>query len=563
MNGSQRQIKHLASLAIRYNVGKYKNDNSVNFLYFILRKAELGIQITDLEFQWLADNSLYSAIGALRDAQKFRIKEQKRIEAQFSELRVKYRIPENLELPLSSPIYSILWKLDTESKIQDTELKLLNKSGCTETVTLIPDILNFSKLKIKYKATQYLNQFPEDPLYPILQKLDLKEQLSDVEANWLLKCELDTTLEIYWQQDKEKQAEIEFSELKSKYQLSSHQDTSISSPLYSVLKKLKAKQELEDSECKWLDEQNLTRLIEIERVRKQKRIFTQLKSKYKANQSKNLDISSHLFTVLEKIEIDRVSEADIQWLTREKLTETVKIARQIHFKTLKNKYQILDPKLPMNPFYEIMLKLEREERLDPKQIVQLIIEDRLSSNGKIATAHYRLEAIFYEREYQRTANKWNLPSASSNWRKANQPKKALEITNKIDWNQVKELKLKSALLVTRGGAFRDLDRLNDAETCAKQAMECQPNTHQPYTLMGAICYDRHELLKGDKWFDMAVERGAKLENIDDEIKKIVRMTKDKDKRQEVVKHLLRKDPKRYAWAKSYLKQDAKTEPLTI
>ncbi|MDY6896990.1 MAG: hypothetical protein SWZ49_02795 [Cyanobacteriota bacterium] len=219
--------------------------------------------------------------------------------------------------------------------------------------------------------------------------------------------------------------------------------------------------------------------------------------------------------------------------------------------TLRRKYQIIDPNLPIDPFYEIMLKLEREERLDPKQVVQLIEERRLSRHGKIAIAYYRLEAIFYEKEYKRTGNKWNLPSASSNWRKADDSEKALEVTEKVNLSKVREASLKSALLVTRGGAFRDLSRLEQAESCAAQAMESQPDNHQPYTLMAAICYDLGKYADGDAWFEMAAERGAK--DIDDEIEKIVRMTKDKNKRKEVVEYLLNKDPKRYGWAKYYLK----------
>ncbi|MDJ0694440.1 MAG: hypothetical protein QNJ49_02615 [Mastigocoleus sp. MO_167.B18] len=49
---------------------------------------------------------------------------------------------------------------------------------------------------------------------------------------------------------------------------------------------------------------------------------------------------------------------------------------------------------------------------------------------------------------------------------------------------------------------------------------------------------------------MAAERGAN--DTDDEIERIVRMTKDKNKRTAVIEYLLNKDPKRYKWAKSYL-----------
>ncbi len=120
----------------------------------------------------------------------------------------------------------------------------------------------------------------------------------------------------------------------------------------------------------------------------------------------------------------------------------------------------------------------------------------------------------------------------------------------MNWSKVQEVDLKSALLVTRGAAFRDLARLDEAENCAAQAMEFQPNNHQPYTLMGAICYDQGKYPEGDTWFEMAAQRGAK--DTDDEIEKIVRMTKDKVKRKEVVEYLLSKDSKRYRWAKSYL-----------
>ena len=69
--------------------------------------------------------------------------------------------------------------------------------------------------------------------------------------------------------------------------------------------------------------------------------------------------------------------------------------------------------------------------------------------------------------------------------------------------------------------------------------------------MGAICYDRSEYMEGDKWFTLGAERGAN--DTDDEIERIVRMTKDKDKRREISEYLLNKDPNRYKWANSYLK----------
>jgi tetratricopeptide (TPR) repeat protein len=126
----------------------------------------------------------------------------------------------------------------------------------------------------------------------------------------------------------------------------------------------------------------------------------------------------------------------------------------------------------------------------------------------------------------------------------------------LNWeiDKIKENKLKSALLTSRGGAFRDIEELDKAEKCALKAIEYQPNSHHPYTLMGAICYERSEYLKGDYWFAEAIKRGASPREQDAEIKRVVKNAKDENKRREVVEYLLKKDPQRYAWAKSYLKK---------
>ncbi|WP_228059270.1 hypothetical protein [Nostoc sp. LEGE 06077] len=65
---------------------------------------------------------------------------------------------------------------------------------------------------------------------------------------------------------------------------------------------------------------------------------------------------------------------------------------------------MIDPTLPMQPFYEIMLKLEKKERLDILLVTQLIEKNMLSRDGKIAIAHSRLEAEFYEQKFKRTGN---------------------------------------------------------------------------------------------------------------------------------------------------------------
>jgi len=571
MSNIELQQKHFNALKIKYQQGdQYKKSTSDKFLYMILRKVDLGIHVTDIEFQWLKKNELFKTIEIINFHQ-YQIEEKQRLEDEFLELRNKYNIPSNLDLSTSSPIYSILYKLNSDLTVTDLELKLLTQHGCTETVTLIQHINKFFNLKQKYKVSDNTSKVPTEPLYSILKKLNSRDELTESEAIWLLRSEHKEVQSIYQKRENERRSTLEFSELKSKYQVESYPDKSITSRLYPILKNIDSEQTLNLEDRKWLQSKKMHTLVQLDEDLKITNVFLKLKELYKATTHSDIEVFGELFKVLVKIafcdpstsslsvEIALLpeqfkcdlSEKDIKWLISEGLTESANIAQQVHFKFLKSKYQVIG-QLPVSPFYEIMLKIEREERLDPKQVVQLIEEGSLSRHGKIAIAYYRLEAIFYEKEYQRTGNRWNLPSASSNWRKADEPEQALKVTENINWNKVKEPDLKSALWVTRGAAFRDLMKLDEAENCANQAIECQPNNHQPYTLMGAICYDRSQYVDGDKWFSMAIERGA--DDTDDEIKRIVRMTKDKDKRREVVDYLLNKDKKLYAWVNSYLKE---------
>ncbi|WP_331001342.1 hypothetical protein [Nostoc sp. WHI] len=516
--------------------------------------------------------------------------ESKRLEAEFSHLKAKYKVAKNLESSVGSVLYPILWKLESENSLTDSEVKLLQDNNLTQIVTIAQDIKRFAELKKKYQATKYQDSHPDSRLYRILKKLDTEASLNDNEYEWLLNNELFEAIEIFEKQDSATRAK--FTQLKSKYQASQHPDTSLSSPLYQILQKLDADEKLIDSEIDWLESQGLTETIAIAEELERKREYIALKAKYKASQYEDLSSDNYLYAILKKLDSEtHLNEQDINFLRQSQLPETIKIAndkyafilkakivslivisdseidwlknneyediiilaQHKHFAALKRKYGLVDPLLRLEPFYAIMVKLEKKERLDPKFVFQLMEEGLLSNDGKIALAYYKLEAEFYEQEFHRTGHKWNIPTASGYWRKADEPQQALKLTN-LDLNRVNDSNLKSAILVTRGAAFRDMENLADAESCAKKAMEYQPDSHQPYTLMGAICYDRYDYEQGNYWFEQAIQRGAETEDIDAEIKRVIRSTKDEKKRHEAAEYLLRKDAQRYAWAKSYLKK---------
>jgi len=457
----------------------------------------------------------------------------------------------------------------------------------------------FVTLKAKYQATQHQDSSPSSPRYPILKRLDAKKQLSNEEVNWLKSNELVETLNIVQQQEYAREAK--FAELKDKYQATKHPELSVSSPLYNILQHLDTGKPLKESELYWLKEHELGETFDMDQEIEQKQHFAELKKKYQATQYEDSSPSSHLYPVLKRLDAgNKLSESELNFLKKRKLTDTIAFAvdkngaslkstaksgnplsqaetdgqkskgrenptvsPQKHFADLKSKYGVsgYQDNLPSSQLYAILQKLDNGERLDT-DVAWLLAEKKIPTrwdehklfSGKILQAYHKIEATFYEQTYKRTGNKWNLPSASSHWRGAKEPKRALTQTDNLNFDTIKENKLKSALLTTRGGAFRDIGDLDEAEQCARRAIKYQPSSHHPYTLMGAICFERHETRKyaeGEYWFKEAIKRGASPRDQDAEMKRVVKNA-DKDKRRKVVKYLLKTDPVRYEWANTLM-----------
>ncbi|MDZ7961770.1 MAG: hypothetical protein RMY34_28490 [Aulosira sp. DedQUE10] len=57
-----------------------------------------------------------------------------------------------------------------------------------------------------------------------------------------------------------------------------------------------------------------------------------------------------------------------------------------------------------------------------------------------------------------------------------------------------------------------------------------------YSTFELNIFPRHQ---GDDWFGKAIERGAKTEDIDDEIKRVIKTTKDHEKRHKAALYLLK------------------------
>lgn len=595
----QNRVKHFTNLKSKYKATAYQDSAPSSLLYLILHKFDIGIKLTQIELDWLKEHKLFETVESILKEEQRKAEEIIKLENEFYHLKSQYKIPSywnGFKNDISSPLFAILWKLNSENQLRYEELEWLKTNQLFATVIMIEEMelqQQFIALKEKYHATKHYDSSPYNPLHTILKKLDIKTRLENCEVEWLINHGLAETLEIFKQQEAEREAV--FAQLKEKYQANKYTDVSAASLLYLILQKIDTNEDLIYSEVNWLEQHGLTETIAIAHELEKKRELAILKTKYKAERTDEFSPSSHLYQVLKLIDTDNalqeenidflkeqqlyetiaianekyarnlksrvtlgwtLSDSEIDWLVNNNRDDIITFAQQYHFLELKRKFGIADSKnqLSFEIFYKIMLKLESKERLDSISVAHLVERDLLSSRGKIATAYYRLEAEFYEKEFHRTQKQSHIPIASNYWRKAGEPQRALNLLTNIELEKIPDNHLKSAILVAKGAAFRDIFDLINAEISAKRAIESHPESYQPYVLLGILSYDRGNYLNGDFFFKEAMQRGAKTAEIDDEIKQVLKTIASEKHRQNTVEYLLKKDLERYAWAKFYQKR---------
>lgn len=201
---------------------------------------------------------------------------------------------------------------------------------------------------------------------------------------------------------------------------------------------------------------------------------------------------------------------------------------------------------PSSPLYVILIQLEAGEILDDSQI------DWLKANRLSATL-----AFYFQECFRRSKEPWDLIKASGFWRDADQPNRSITLTSfLLEKRLAQNTREESAIFTTRGGAFRDLSNLDEAEKCAENGAKLNPESFQPYNLLGAICFERGEGERGEKYFVMAAERGAQPRTQASQMQSALNSAGPAEK-VAVAQYLLSKDPQRYKWAEYYLrKQEA-------
>lgn len=550
----------IIDLYTKYKAEHYKEMPELNPLSFILRKAELGKNLTAAEWDWLDKPQLVETKAVLKDQEDYRASLLKELRGEVLQLKKNPLISFSINtIPsVDSEIPLILYKVNTQERLVSSELYLVGSRYHKS--------LDFNEKISKLGITEDIpfNNISEN----ILSKLKNKTPLSAVDIKWLGVSNVYSFLEVSKQQ---------FSSLQKKYKafISDGVNVDLLS-LFRMLQKLDENTLLSQEEALYLKEHGFTETLEII----QQREFSSLKERYKATKIQDNSTSHHLFKVLKKLDSGKLlTESDINYLKKRKLIDTVKSIykkeaasliqkinqghslrpdditwcedhnfEEIILKCLKKEYEIKhNNDKPDSPLYPILRKLEAGNRLSDDEVVWLESEELLRRPSKMFIIHHTIEALYYENEFQRINDHWKLASGSAHWRKAEEPKKALSLTDNLNYKNIKPAKLRAALFTTRGGAFRDMDFLDKAEECAFEAIKHFPDSHNPYTLMGALCYDSGDYVEGDKWFEEAIKRGAKPHDQDSEIKRILR----KKQNPELIAHLLKKDPKRFAWVKNF------------
>jgi hypothetical protein len=165
----------------------------------------------------------------------------------------------------------------------------------------------------------------------------------------------------------------------------------------------------------------------------------------------------------------------------------------------------------------------------------------------LRNAYHLLEAEFFAREFRRTQDPWMAVNASSHYRKCKRAGKAAALLDLIDVETQDSSKLKSALCTTGGGVMRDLRRWDDALRLGEEAHAFSPGDYRPCTLLGAVHTETGSFSLGHEWYAKAVERGARPDDIDQDMRSIFYRS-EPAKQTEMRDFLLRVDPDRYAWA---------------
>jgi len=137
-NEAQTRVEHFAALKSKYQATQYEDSSPSSLLYLILRKADLGIEITEIEWNWLLDCNLLGTIETIEHNEQRRAEELNKLKKESDQLISRYQatkytrpgasrelLEKMREQYLSSklsPLIPILWKIDSGNNLTASEV---------------------------------------------------------------------------------------------------------------------------------------------------------------------------------------------------------------------------------------------------------------------------------------------------------------------------------------------------------------------------------------------------------------------------------------------------------
>lgn len=190
------------------------------------------------------------------------------------------------------------------------------------------------------------------------------------------------------------------------------------------------------------------------------------------------------------------------------------------------------------------------QRLRVDDLAWLKTEADYCWTDELQRAWHALEAAALTKAWESSGDPWNAVNASGHWRKAGEPERALRLTEAALARDEANLKLRSALATTRGGAMRDLRRLDEAKALASEAHELTSSDYRPCTLLGAVHIELGDLPTGHEWYAKAETLGAPRHAIDHELRGLL-VRSSSQEQQRLREYLLGQDPERFAWLRRW------------
>lgn len=199
------------------------------------------------------------------------------------------------------------------------------------------------------------------------------------------------------------------------------------------------------------------------------------------------------------------------------------------------------------------------KRLSPEEVAWLSTEAADCWTETLRRTWHRLEAEALTKAWEDGGDPWDAVNASAHWRKADESRRALEVTEAALSKVGRKLKPRSALLTTRGGALRDVGSLDDAWTLGQEAHGLTPRDFRPCTLLGALSMELGDLAAGHEWYTKAEALGAGRRAIDQDLRALL-IRSENEARNRIRDYLLERDPVRFAWLRTWVHKPGLAQP---